>query len=259
MKKIHYLCGLPRSGNTLFGSLMNQNPKISVTTNSIVCDIFCGVYTMKESERFKNYPDKQSFDNVFGNIMNNYYSHWKADYIIDRSSWGLPINFDILKKHYGKDIKIIVLVRDLKEILASFIKFSYSNNDNYIAKNAKTLDERCDFVMANNGELHRWINAVYNITRPENKEYIHLIEYNDLVNNTKAEIDKVYDYLDIQPFEHRFTNLSQLENNGIKYDDTIVGEGLHTVKEDKVEKSDYDMLKYLPSDVDKRYRLDKFW
>ena len=213
MKKIHYLCGLPRSGNTLFGSLMNQNPKISVTTNSIVCDIFCGVYTMKESERFKNYPDKQSFDNVFGNIMNNYYSHWKADYIIDRSSWGLP----------------------------------------------KTLDERCDFVMANNGELHRWINAVYNITRPENKEYIHLIEYNDLVNNTKAEIDKVYDYLDIQPFEHRFTNLSQLENNGIKYDDTIVGEGLHTVKEDKVEKSDYDMLKYLPSDVDKRYRLDKFW
>ena len=31
MKKIYYLLGMPRAGNTLFGSLLNQNPRVRVT------------------------------------------------------------------------------------------------------------------------------------------------------------------------------------------------------------------------------------
>jgi sulfotransferase len=259
MKQFYYLCGLPRAGNTLFSSIMNQNPKVSVTANSMVADIFIGAEMLKKTDIYANYPDGQSLDNITKNIIPNYYSHWKADCIIDRTIWGLPSHFEVLKKYAPNKIKIIVLVRDLKEILASFIKFSYSSKDNFIAREGGTIQERCDDIMKNGGELHRWIQAVYNLTRPENKEYMHLIEYDDLVNNTKEEIDKVYDYLDIESFEHRFTDLNQLENNGIKYDDSVIGEGLHKVKEDNISKSDYDMWEYLPSDVDKRYRLDKFW
>ena len=39
MKKIYYLIGMPRAGNTLFGSLLNQNPRVRVTANSIVPEI----------------------------------------------------------------------------------------------------------------------------------------------------------------------------------------------------------------------------
>ena len=38
-KKIFFLLALPRSGNTLFGSIMNQNPDIAVTANSITLEI----------------------------------------------------------------------------------------------------------------------------------------------------------------------------------------------------------------------------
>ena len=85
------------------------------------------------------------------------------------------------------------------------------------------------------------------------------MEYNDLISNPKKMISEVYKFLNIDPFEHKFTDLNQLENNGIKYDDTVLGGDLHKIKVDKIEKSDYDMWEYLPSDVDKRYRLDKFW
>tara|TARA_R110000824_G_scaffold160463_2_gene335281 strand:+ start:1092 stop:1943 length:852 start_codon:yes stop_codon:yes gene_type:complete len=258
-KKFYYLCGLPRAGNTLFSSIMNQNPKVSVTANSMVCDIFIGAEMLKKTDIYANYPDTQSLDNITKNIIPNYYSHWKANTIIDRSVWGYPPNFEVLKKYAPNKIKIIVLVRDLKEILASFVKFSYSSEYNYISKNAKTLTERCNYVMKNGGSLHKWIQSVYNLTRPENKEYIHLIEYDDLVNNTKKEIDGVYDYLEIPKFEHRFGDLEQLENNGIGYDDSSIGLGLHTVKSDKVEKSNYNIYDYLPEDVDQRYKLDKFW
>ena len=35
MKKFFCLHGLPRAGNTLLGSIINQNPKVAVTANSI--------------------------------------------------------------------------------------------------------------------------------------------------------------------------------------------------------------------------------
>ena len=38
-KQIYFLCAMPRSGNTLFASLMNQNPDIAVTANSITLEI----------------------------------------------------------------------------------------------------------------------------------------------------------------------------------------------------------------------------
>ena len=232
VNKFYYLCGLPRAGNTLFASLMNQNPKISVTANSIVCSLFCGSNMLKKSDIYLNYPDSESLNNVTRNIFKNYYSHWKADYIIDRSMWGLPEHLEILKEFAPNKVKIIVLVRDIKEILASFIKFSYSNETNYIARNGRTLEERCDYVMANGGELHRWIRAVYNLTKPENMDYVHLIEYNDLINNTKDELNKVYDYLNIPKFEHKLNNLIQLSNNNIEYNDTILGGQLHTINTD---------------------------
>jgi sulfotransferase len=255
-KKIFFLCGLPRAGNTLFSSIMNQNKNISSTGNSPVSEILYRINELKNSETFINFPDIKSLDNVLVNIMNNYYDHWDSEYIIDRSVWGTPYNLELLKI-LNNNIKIIVLVRDIKEIVASFIRFSYMSDDNYINNNTTTIEDKFDYVY--NGELSKWIYAVKNLIQPNNRKYIHLVEYDDLVENTKEEIDKIYKYLDIPIFNHRFNNLNQLENNGITYnDETIIGKGLHTIMTDKVEKRDYNMYDYLPKDLSK-YDLRPFW
>ncbi len=118
------------------------------------------------------------------------------------------------------------------------------------------LEDRFDYIY--NGELSKWIYTVNNLIQPDNRKYIHLVEYNDLINNTKEEIDKIYKYLDIPIFKHKFNNLEQLKNNGILYNDELLGEGLHTIMTDKVEKRDYDMNDYLPKDLSK-YDLRPFW
>jgi hypothetical protein len=64
-KKIFFLLALPRSGNTLFGSIMNQNPDIAVTANSITLEIMKDIYLLKETDVFQNYPDHKSLDNVY--------------------------------------------------------------------------------------------------------------------------------------------------------------------------------------------------
>ena len=68
-KNITFLASLPRSGNTLLGALLNQNPEVAVTANSITMEIFKEVYYLKDTEVFKNFPDHDSLDNVLKAIL----------------------------------------------------------------------------------------------------------------------------------------------------------------------------------------------
>ncbi len=70
-KKLFFLTGLPRAGNTLFASVMNQNPKIAVTANSITPDILWQTQKLKTNETFKVFPDERSMDNVLSNVLPN--------------------------------------------------------------------------------------------------------------------------------------------------------------------------------------------
>ena len=61
-KKLFFLMGMPRSGNTLFASIMNQNPELVVTPNSITLEIMKELFLLKETDVFQNYPDHKSLE-----------------------------------------------------------------------------------------------------------------------------------------------------------------------------------------------------
>ena len=48
-KKLFFLVAMPRSGNTLFASVMNQNPEIVCTANSITLEIMKDLYLLKKT------------------------------------------------------------------------------------------------------------------------------------------------------------------------------------------------------------------
>ena len=59
-QRLFWLVAMPRSGNTLFGSLMNQNPDIGVTANSITLEIIKDLFLLKQTDVYQNYPDEKS-------------------------------------------------------------------------------------------------------------------------------------------------------------------------------------------------------
>jgi hypothetical protein len=63
-KQLLFLVAMPRSGNTLFASIMNQNPEIAATANSITLEIMKELFLLKQTDVFKNYPDHKSLNNV---------------------------------------------------------------------------------------------------------------------------------------------------------------------------------------------------
>ena len=69
IKKLFFLVAMPRSGDTLFASIMNQNPNIACTANSITLEIMRDLFLLKKTDVFENYPNHQSLDNVLGQLQ----------------------------------------------------------------------------------------------------------------------------------------------------------------------------------------------
>ena len=264
MKKFFYLHGLPRAGNTLLGSINNQNPKVAVTANSLIADMLGELYMLKHIDVFKNFPDHKSFNNVTKSLFDNYYKDWSQDYIIDRAPWGMPINLKFLKE-VQDEIKIIVLVRDVEEILASFIKWSQREPTSFVNQyGVKTVEEKCDMLMNKDGQIIKELVGVKHLIDHQPRDIYHIVEYNDLCDNPKQTIEGIYDFLGIYRFNHRYTNLDQFQVNGMKYDDNIVGQNLHTIQTNSINSNNYNEFKenvndILPKSIIEKYNNLNFW
>lgn len=264
MKKFFCLHGLPRAGNTLLGSIINQNPKVAVTANSIIADMLGELYTLQNTDIFKNFPDHKSFDNATKSLIQSYYKDWPQDYIIDRNPWGMPMNLKFLKK-VQEDIRIVVLVRDVQEILASFIKWSQKEPTSFVNQYAaKTVEEKCDMLMNTEGQIVKELIGIKHLLDHQPKEMYHIVEYNDLCDDPKGTIEGIYDFLGIYRFNHRYINLDQFQVNGMKYDDNIVGQNLHTIETNSINSNNYNEFKenvndILPKSIIEKYNNLNFW
>jgi hypothetical protein len=70
-KNFYFLCSLPRAGNTLLGSLLNQNKEILMSPYSVVPNIAHSIVGCKEHLNFKSFPDHDSINNILDNLLKN--------------------------------------------------------------------------------------------------------------------------------------------------------------------------------------------
>jgi hypothetical protein len=261
-KKYYFLVGMPRSGNTMLASILNQNKKISVTANSLIATTIWNLHKEKQTNlSFLNFPDHDSYDNITKSVFDLYYKNWDAEVILDRASWGAKNNIEMINLYCPNKPKFIVLLRDVKEILASFIKWSNENENNFLnhETNNASVEEKCEFLMKPEFQIVQEYSAIYNLYNNTDKYDCLFIKYNDLVNNTSQEIEKIYSFLQLENFNHDFNKLDQLSINNIQYNDSVVGNNLHKVKEDGIYFSEYSAEDYLPESIIKKYSNLNFW
>ena len=256
-KKIFFLAGFPRAGNTLLTSILNQNPDVCCTANSITLEIMKELFLLKGIDVFQNFPDEQSLNNVMDEVYNLYYKHWHYKYIIDRGPAGTVGNLKLLKKHCKQEIKVIFLVRPLLEVLASWVTWANKTPDNYLKKIATNPTDACHWLMGKESQITKELLCMQNLLRPENKHMVHFVDYKELVGKPHQTIKGIYKFLGIPPFKHRFIDLDQIIVNGLSYDDTIMGKDMHTIKTKKLIKSKTD-VNILPPEIIKQYGKIKF-
>ena len=249
--------GIPRAGNTIFGSIINQNPKIKVTPNSVVFGVVQSLILIKRNSGYQNFPLEKPFNNVCNSVFPSYYKDWSAVYILDRSPWGCPPQFEFLQRHYHGELKFIILVRSITEVLQSYIKHSNENQNAFVNRYAKTVEEKCDTLMNVQGLIMAELVGIHNLIKVEkHKHMAHLIEYNDLVSKPEETIRGVYNFLNIPHFNHNFKSFEQFNIDGLEYNDECVGNNLHKIKENGLSKTAHEPL---PQSVIKKYGNLNFW
>jgi len=255
-KQLSFLVAMPRSGNTLFASVMNQNPEITCTANSITLEIMKDLFLLKQTDVFQNYPDHNSLDNVMNSVFDNFYKDWPQKYIIDRGPVTLQGNLEIMQKYYKKPFKCIVLLRDLMDVLASYMQWYTENPNAFPNKFGNNDDIKLSKIMNKDGAVAKGIEAIKNAKK--NTEMCHFVKYDDFVINPKEEIKKIYNFLNIPHYPHYFDNLKQVNINGLSYDDTIMGTNMHTLFNGPIRKVYNPYIEKIPTRIREKYGHIRF-
>ena len=255
-KQLFFLMGMPRSGNTLFASLMNQNPEVVVTANSITLEIMKDLFLLKKTDVFQNYPDHKSLDNVLDSVYDVFYQDWPQRIIIDRGPVMTKENFKLMQKHYRRPFKCIVLLRDVMDVLASYMKWYTENPDSFVNRyGCKNDDEKLGMIMNDQGAVAKELKGIQNSFN--HKDLCYYLKYDDLVTDPQKYIKEVYKFLEEPYYPHRFQNLQQININGLGYNDGATGKNMHTIRHE-IKKEYNPYIERIPQRLKDKYGHIRF-
>lgn len=263
---IYFLGGLPRSGNTLLSSILNQNPIIHSSQSSPLIPSIMELHHKRYNEGLSISGDFElNFVNGIKEFVNGFYSNINKPVIIDRNKeWGRIDTIELAKLYISKNPKIIFSVRNILEILSSFINIlgdghSYIDqmaNDFGFKKYGKLTqnDIRCDFLMSPSGHVFRCLDA---LSQALNSGYnIHLVDYDKLISSPVSTMSDIHSFLEIDSYEYNFNNIKKIEVDK----DSLAGlpENMHYVRP-KLEKTSMPYQNTLSDYVIGKYSNLEFW
>ena len=225
--EIFFQSSLPRAGSTLLQNILGQNPSFYVTPTSGVLELLYAARENYTSSPEFQAQDSQEMKNAFrgfcrGGLEGFYNTITKKPYIMDKSrGWG--IHYDLLDFFYPNP-KIVCMIRDVRDIFSSMEKnFRKSQHKNDKIVNHKnmtgtTTEKRID-IWASSQPVGLAMERLQEIIKQGIDNKIHFIKYENLTDEPKEEMAKLYEYLHVKEFQHDFSNVEQIT----KEDDAVYG------------------------------------
>jgi sulfotransferase len=208
--KLNFIAGLPRSGSTLLCNVLNQNPNFFASSTSCLPLIMRGISaTVSDSFEFKNLLNlnsdqtNQRLQGAMRGFCENWYAHAEKDVVFDKSrAWtGVPF----LTRDLAPEGKMIVCVRDLRDVFASCVKQSRKNG---LYGHTMGVDAHFKDAFDANGIIGAPYLAVLNLLAMKDQlKNIIFLKYEFFVQNPRATIERVYNELDLPYFDHDFEDV----------------------------------------------------
>jgi len=267
MKEFFFMAGMQRSGATILSAILNQNPDVWVSPASPLFRMMTTQLQSHNELENIDYNRSSAIDNVIKNIPHNFYADKQAKYIIDKNlNWTNPLGAEVIFKYITQKIKFICPVRNVLDVITSFdtvINSTDSKNnimDEQVLKftfaDKPLADRRADFLMRHDKDIALSLEFMKHATLPDFRHLFHFVDYDDFVSDPEREINKIYDFLEIPKFNHKYENI--VDTSGISRESLTGIKDLHTIRPtiQKVSRRPEDVL--LPETV-KRYSGLEFW
>jgi sulfotransferase len=267
-KTYYFMAGLPRAGSTMLSSILNQNPRFYSGPSSPVTSLMLVLEnSLAQDELFLAYPKRQQAAELIANVIKHYYSDIQKPVIFDKNrSWVSRLHY--IPGYFGFEPKVLVPVRNIDQILTSFISMRRRNGfeingkvnflDEMLIKTNTPLtdDNRCRLLLSPNGIVGQSYEGIKQALVQGRQNQLHFIEYDDLVSQPKETMQKVYDFLGEDWFEHDFQDLKNVNQEN---DAAVYGfNDMHDVRA-KVEKTSADPRQMLSEEILQMCVNSEFW
>lgn len=222
-KRYYFMAGLPRAGSSLLSALLNQNPNVySGPSSPVLSTMFAIESHLQQDELFNGYPKPEQAKTMIASVIDQFYTDVEKPVIVDKNrAWASRIEY--IEGYIGQRAKILCPVRDIEEILTSFITMIRRNPyqegnprinlvDEQLIKNNIPLNDlnRCNFLVSPQGILGQSLSSTRDCIQNKMRDRLHFIEYKDLVSKPRETLNKIYDFLGEESFEHDFENVENI-------------------------------------------------
>jgi len=214
-----------------------QNPDIHATpTDGFLELIYAARVNFTEAVEFKAQDEKQMMNAWRGFCrrgMEGYCEGLSSRPNTCIKSRGIGCNFDWFKSFMGEDPKVIVMVRNIKAVLASMEKIHRANPDR-----ARSVQDPSRMLgLTTESRVDQWLNTAPVGLALQRLQQMQLegtakkcliVRFEDLTTHPAEVMGRVYEYLGLPSFRHDFDNVEQITQE----DDAFYGlaPNLHSVR-----------------------------
>jgi sulfotransferase len=225
---------MPRAGSTLLCNILLQNPRFHATATSGCIEVLYSIRkTWNTFIEHKAKPNEAALKRVLKASLEAYYGDIDRPVIFDKSR-GWTAYIEMLEDIIGTKAKILVPVRPLPNILASFEKLHRENSK---TKNSPGEDKeyflmqsvqgRCEFWMRNGSPVGLAYTRIKDALARGLKDRLHFVSFSELTNTPEKKMNEIYDFLGEPRFTHNFEHVEQVTQE----DDSVHGyANLHKIQ-----------------------------
>lgn len=263
MKSFHFISGMPRSGSQLLCNILLQNSRFHVSPTSGILDIIFSVRNnWGELLEFRANPDEEAKERVLRGILENFYADAEKPVVFDKSRGWLAY-LEMAEMILERPAKVLVPVRDLRDILSSFEKLwrrgsatqqIAQERNNYFKW--QTVEGRCEIWVNQDQPVGLAYNRIKDAISRGFQDRMHFVHYEELTRSPARTMLLLYNFLEEDYYEHNFKNVEQV----IFEHDEVYGleSGLHTIRQ-KVEPQSPQWPLVLGEEVAQKYRGMELW
>lgn len=232
IKNFVMLSGLPRSGSTVLSSMLNQHTDIHATTTSPIADLLIDINIQwpNISQALRN-PHVNQHTNIIRGALTGAMEHISEPVIVDKNRlW--PRCGDFMEPVLGYKPKIICTVRDIPDILASYILLIEKNNHKVTFVDESIVELGLPINNKNRCKVlwEKYVQHPYTSLRigyGANNVELLFVEYADIVENGQSTVDRICDFIGVNRYTLSTTTLQPMEEN-----DQFHGgmDGLHHIR-----------------------------
>lgn len=256
-KTYHFISGLPRSGSTLLGAILRQNPRFSAGMSSPIANLFEGIVgQVSAGTELSRMVDGPQRERLLRGVFDSYYADNTAEVIFDTNrSWTAKIP-ELMALY--PSAKFICCVRNVAWVMDSlerqFRGKTFENTGLFSsAAERATVYTRTEALASPNRLVGFGYQALREACWGEYAHRLVIVDYDMLVMRPAEVLGLLYDFVGEPRFEHDFEAVSY---DAPAFDAQLGLDGLHRVRP-RVEAQPRKTI--LPPDLFEKYAGLSFW